>query len=90
MAVTRSFCRKAVTSKSTDTARFGTVYAISPTLQCSRYYLRTVIAFSMTRASGLSRELSRCYCSPFDSVEKDCFAAVTASSAASFFTKFQG
>lgn len=89
MAVTRSFCGKAVTWKSTDTARFGSVYAISPTLQGSRYYLKTVIAFSLTRACGLSRELIRSYCSQFGSVEKDCFAAVTASSAASFFTNFQ-
>ena len=93
MAAGLSSYGKAKTWTSTDTAHFGNVYAVIPTLQGSKYYLETVIAFSLTRASGLCHEWSRRCRSQFIdylSIVKDCFAAVTASSAASFFTRIQG
>jgi len=93
MAVTLSSCGKAKTWTSSDTARcFGSVCvaAVSPTPRGSRYYLKAVIAFSLTHAFGLYRGLTRSCRSQFGSVEKDCFLAVTANFAASSFTKFQG
>ena len=59
MAVTLSSCGKAETWRSNDTARFGSVCAVIPTLQGSKYYLEKVIAFSLTRAFGLYHEWSR-------------------------------
>lgn len=94
MTVTLTFCGKVVTLKSTDTVLSGSVSsaeaAVSLIPRDLGYYLRTVIAFSLTHASGPCHELSRSCRSQFDSVEKDCFLAVTASFAASFSTKFQG
>ena len=46
MDVTQSSGGWTVTWKSTDTPRyFSSVYAVIPILQCSGYYLKTVIAF---------------------------------------------
>ena len=55
MAVTQSSYGKAKTWKATDAAYFGSVYATAaaPTLRGLKCYLRTVIAFSLIRASGL-------------------------------------